>query len=276
MATAEKIGRNLREIGRAVLAGPAARRRVARRYIFDALRWLVPTVGVDTPEGRLFVATADRVIGREVFVAGGWEPGLLHRALELCGTPSEGTFVEVGANIGTTTVSAARLMRRVIAVEPAPSNLCLLRANVAANELDNVVVVQAACSAADGSGFLHLSPTNSGDHRVAERGGIAVPLRSLDAVLAELGVDDVRFLWVDTQGHEAEVLTGAGGLLASLPPLLIEFWPPVLGEAGAARLLDLTSGYGRCVDMSTGSVVTDRGALPALYRHGSTDLLFTE
>ncbi len=81
-------------------------------------------------------------------------------------------------------------------------------------------------------------------------------------------------MWIDTQGHEAKVLAGAEKTLARRPPMLIEFWPPVLGDAASA-VLDLLTNYGSCRDMRTGRLVERREELLQTYANDATDLLMT-
>ncbi len=50
--------------------------------------------------------------------------------------------------------------------------------------------------------------------------------------------DDVKYIWVDTQGHEGFVLDGAKKLLQSRKiPLFIEFWPDEMRRVGGLELL---------------------------------------
>ena len=70
------------------------------------------------------------------------------------------TFADIGANVGTTTVPALRAIGfgRGLAVEPAPSNLRLLRANLALNDLhERVTVVESAIGDRAGTMTLFIS-----------------------------------------------------------------------------------------------------------------------
>ena len=210
----------LRE-ARLALPTKQGRRELRRRYVFEVLRSVVPVVGVDTPAGLMFVSTRDRTVARYVYMTGAWDPNGLPDALHIAisrGYPglADRVFVEVGANIGTTTLQAARIASRCVVFEPEPRNLALLRANVAANELsDRVEVIAGAASATNGVKFLALSSVNDGGHRVASRGEIEIPTLRLDDALADRGVapSDIGLLWIDTEGHEAQVLAGAPVLL---------------------------------------------------------------
>jgi hypothetical protein len=98
---------------------------------------------------------------------------------------------------------------------------------------------------------MEISETNSGDHRVriatgpggspgeSERETVGVPAVRLDD---EIAARQVALLWVDAQGHEAHVLSGAQDLLATDTPVVIEYWPYGLRRAdGLERLETLIS-----------------------------------
>jgi FkbM family methyltransferase len=239
----------------------------------------VPFVGVETDGTIMFSATRDRTIGRSLYTRGWWDAEGLPKALRLAGVGlGEGRLmVEVGANIGTTTIQAAKLGARVLAFEPEPLNYRLLRANVAVNLLDDVVeCVQAGCSSTDGTTFMSLSSVNDGEHRVSRAGDLSIAVVRLDSALTARGIDpaDVALLWVDAEGHEAEVLAGAPRLLAAKPPIVIEFWPQGLGERWK-EFAAAVSAYSTVMDLSTGATTTVERART---RHwdGLTDLLFVD
>lgn len=165
--------------------------------------------------------------------------------------PLEGqTFLDVGANIGTASLCA--LVRQGAAgsllFEPHPSNLRLLRMNLAANDLTaRGRVCAVAVSDAEGEVTFEESEDNIGDHRVRDevsaaagalgeehRTTITVPATTLDAGIAAAGVDpaQVGLVWVDVQGHETQVLDGAASLLEAGVPWCVEFWPYGLDRAG--------------------------------------------
>lgn len=267
--------RNLREIRSAARAGPDARRQMTRRYVHDGLRHVVPYVGVETGGAIMFSATADRTAGRALYSRGWWDPEGLPNALARAGLNIGGRLVvEVGANIGTTTVQAARMGAQVLAFEPETTNYRLLRANVAVNQLDDrVECVHAGCSSETRLARMALSDVNPGAHRIADDGDAEVLLVRVDDALRERGISasEVALLWLDAEGHEVDVLAGASDLLSARPVVLTEFWPKAiahrLGEFEA-----MIADYTTIVDMSTGDVTTLTRAAET-HRHGLTDLL---
>ena len=147
------------------------------------------------------------------------------------------TFVDVGACVGYMTLLGAKAVGpagRVVAVEPSPANVALLRANVAANGATNVEFLAAAASEHSGSIGLSLSPWNTGDNRaypVPEMERVEVAAVRLDDVLRHLERVDV--VKVDTQGTDHRAIRGLAATLARCRPVLVvEFWPLGISESG--------------------------------------------
>jgi FkbM family methyltransferase len=219
----------------------AAASLIGRRLIFDRLHHLVPLVGVETHGVRLLADTRDGFIGRPLFTRRSpAEAPYLRLAVEIA-RPGRTTFVDVGANIGTTSILAVTRagFERAVAFEPSPRNLPLLRANVALNRLeDRVTVVPVALGEAAATTALLTQGSNPGDDHVGS-GDTVVEMRRLDDALSAAGIEpaDVGMLWIDVQGYEPFVLEGAGRYLDAPPPTVIEFWPAGLARAGGAARL---------------------------------------
>lgn len=221
------------------------RRAHLRELGFRMLRRVTPSVVVEDRGMRIHVQTADLEMSRLVYIFGLFDEDLLRHALDVLGQSLEGReLVDVGANIGTTTLGAIRAgASHVIAVEPAPANASSLRLTIADNGLaERVRLVEAAASDREGSVRLDLSPANSGDHRVrVERAhedaveSVEVPARTLDSIVEDPA--RVGLVWVDAQGHEAHVLAGAERLCEAGVPWVIEYWPYGLERAGSLERL---------------------------------------
>jgi FkbM family methyltransferase len=134
--------------------------------------------------------------------------------------------IEVGANIGTHTVSMANKLasmgRRLLAVEPQPvvfQNMC---ANLALNGLLNVLAENAACS--DKPGWLtfqmpdYRQENNSGGVSMREDsiGNQRVRAVLLDELVPENF--DVGLIKIDVEGFEQKVLEGATQTLKLFRP----------------------------------------------------------
>lgn len=227
--------------------------RALGRHItdLDRLRELTPIASSRTGPRMLF-NTRDQEMGPHIWAEGGYEESDLVWILDHLGHPQRRrTVVEVGANVGTTTIPLLGRFHasRVEIFEPAPENFRLLRCNLILNGMESRAVLhQLAVSDHDGRATLELCDWNNGDHRIvavdrsweilneSTRATTAVDVRPLnDALLSDPA--DVGLVWVDTQGHEAQVLTGASSLLGRGIPWVVEYWPYGLARAGGlARL----------------------------------------
>lgn len=171
----------------------------------------------------------------------------------------EGTSIgiDVGAHVGhMTSLMAARVgsTGRVIAIEPHPRLAALLRKS-AAEWAAPVETVEAAASNAKGS--LSLVPPapyelNSGTSFVGSGAGtLTVAAVTLDGTLGSL--EHSAVLKIDAEGHEAEVLSGAAGLLRTrkIRDVIFEdhhpFPSPAMQmlESSGYRLFQLGRGFTR-------------------------------
>jgi FkbM family methyltransferase len=155
-----------------------------------------------------------------------------------------GTMLDIGANIGRTSIPRAVLgdAQVVYAAEPEPGNYrCLVR-NIVSNGLAGLVLPeQIAIGSEDGEVPL-VQSKYIGGHAVRPAAAegpqtVRVRCRTLDRWVADLGVarESLTFVKVDVQGWEAHVLQGATGLLAARHVAWqLEVDPPLLDEAGSS------------------------------------------
>ncbi len=144
------------------------------------------------------------------------------------------TVLDIGAHHGLyTLLTAKRVGRggRVIAFEPSPRELRRLKKRMSVNRCRNVQVEACAVGDVSGEGELFVvggyrdwgnslrppavpEPTRT----------VRVPVRSLDEVLAERGIEHVDFIKLDAEGGELAVLRGAKRLLQTKgrPAILAE------------------------------------------------------
>jgi FkbM family methyltransferase len=180
----------------------------------------------------MYLHAHDEVITRDLSISGAIRDADLVLLGELAA--GAGTVVDVGANVGFAALTAARGGARVIAIEPHPENVRLLRANVERNDAD-VRVVAAAAWDAPGVVKLAEATTNTGDHRagvaIAGRTELEVPALRIDDVVGP--EEQVGVIKLDTQATEHVALRGARELLKRCRPvLLIEFWPKAIRDLG--------------------------------------------
>lgn len=202
----------------------------------------------------------DRLVSGPLFVSGGFQAAEVRAVLARMArdgrlAPPRDVIVDVGANIGTSALPfAVETGRRVLAIEPVPDVLDVLRRNVADNALERQVTCVQAAITADGRDRVRmvLPAGNSGGGEVERpglaplfgasypiRGAVDVPASGLDALLDAHGIapERVAFVWSDTQGCEADVIVSGGRLWAAGAPLFAELDPRSWGPDGAARLV---------------------------------------
>lgn len=140
------------------------------------------------------------------------------------------TVIDVGANIGLSTIMLARLTHHVVAYEPSPPNVAFLRRNLALNGITNVEIRVAAVSNKPGVLRFHVAQFGAGSHVVTSDyiGSATVPTVDVSAVtLDDEAHPSIAFIKIDAEGHEPDVLAGARRMLGRDRPLIyteISMW----------------------------------------------------
>jgi FkbM family methyltransferase len=194
-------------------------------------------------EGFSFFAQSVTPLGWQVLFFGTYEPEL--RAIFRSTIPPGGVVIDVGANVGWHSLLMARLAGpsgRILAVEPNPSVRDRLKANLDANEIENVTVLPFAFSNRDGRvGFYGPPATDggsgSGHLAISDSPGpeanFDVDARRLDALVDELGLQRLDLLKIDVEGFEWPVLLGAEISIAKFrPQIVFEFNLEYAGRGG--------------------------------------------
>lgn len=160
--------------------------------------------------------------------------------------------VDIGANIGFYTLLAADIVGehgKVIAFEPVPRNVELLRKSVEVNGYKNVTVVPKALSNRHGETRFLVNDQNRATGRIAIEGdddsSIQVEITTLDEYFGQHGTV-VDLMKIDAEGAEPAILEGARALLARSPDLIIltEYNPKLIrafGRQPTAYLRELSS-----------------------------------
>jgi FkbM family methyltransferase len=163
----------------------------------------------------------------------------------------QGTFVDIGANIGLYTIALAPLFGRTLAFEPNPVTFKVLEANLALCEVEaRIFNVGLSDRNGDASFFV---PKNGriGWATLTERYNshpakeTKVKLRTLDDVdAAEGNTTAVSLIKIDVEGHEPEVLQGAQRVLRRDGPVVL--FEVLAGADGRACVETLRAcGYSR-------------------------------
>lgn len=161
--------------------------------------------------------TSDLVVFNEVFGEKDYEFA--------CWDIKPQLIVDAGANIGMTTLYFARLnpQARIIAIEPEPSNVELLRRNTA--DMKQVMVKAAALWPRKSA--LDFSDANAGKWafsvRESDPESGAVAAVTIPEILAETGAERIDLLKIDIEGAERELFgDGAEQWLPRVGRIVIE------------------------------------------------------
>jgi FkbM family methyltransferase len=170
----------------------------------------------------------------------------------LKGLLSEGdTFVDVGANFGTFSLLASRIVGhdgRVFAIEPQPALGVFIGESLELSRVSNCELVQAACGSTvaeaellvpdDDSGRAGFFPAFSAQkpHKT-----VRVSIHTLDSLLADRLCPGRMVLKIDVEGSEVDVLDGSGETIRTRrPAILIELnpWSARAAGKGAREVVD--------------------------------------
>jgi FkbM family methyltransferase len=149
--------------------------------------------------------------------------------LRLLLSSGRGTFVDIGANIGSYTLVASEVAEAtVVSVEPHPLTFAALQQNVWRNRRRNVHCLNLALSGEDGeveftdtheSALNHVIQGGGGQERQVAK--LRVPCRRFDTVCRALKlVPD--FIKIDVEGYEDAVLKGFGEFAGLARIIIVE------------------------------------------------------
>jgi FkbM family methyltransferase len=178
-------------------------------------------------------------VQRRLYYHGGFD---VHDVRELLArVPAGGVFFDIGSYFGYYSLRAAQRGARVCAFEPDAANFALLAQHIALNSFDQTIrAFPLALSDAPGRArFAGASAENRGTGHLAstDEAGGEVALTTLDAFVAEQGIERLDALKLDVEGAECRVLAGGEETLRRFrPALLVELNPPCLERAGASEL----------------------------------------
>jgi FkbM family methyltransferase len=258
MTAPSRIALTRARVGRIIGLNVHARgtERVIRRLIPPGDRKAYVAGTVRALDGTLFHVDTRSLLEWALWVFGGFELDLqetMRRWLR-----AGDVAVDVGANVGIHTCAIARHVGprgTVIAIEPLPELAQRLQANCELNGLRNVVLVTKAASSSSGHGLLFPpvpGAVNRAQGSLYRLAGLAavpwnVELETVDAILLERGIDRLRLVKIDVEGHELAVLSGMEQALRLWRPyVLFEFHPDTYRAAGAewAQVRDLFEAVG--------------------------------
>lgn len=191
--------------------------------------WVTPR---DFPELRFLAPT--RSLGVEMSSGPDREPET-REWIEQIDPISDPVLWDIGANVGSFTVLAAKRGIRVVAVEPMPQNLYLLTSNIVENRVaERCTVLPLAVSGDTGPNSFWLTSDDFGSARHA----FGLPIRdgqelntvmsfnivgvTIDDAVASLGLPAPTHLKIDVDGIDDEIIYGADESLTKIEGICCE------------------------------------------------------
>lgn len=223
----------------------AALQRLGRRYGITDVR-------VSGNYGVIEGALADTAILATYARTRCWVPGVNAAIDAYFERHGSGTYIDIGANIGLTTIPiACRPGIACKAFEPEPQAFRYLAANLSQNcPAANIETFNFALSDRRGTIAFELSDDNLGDHRIrlnaanssfgeAGRCVIEVSTKRLDDVLRAEELLRPIAIRLSAQGAECRILEGGRAILEATSLFTFEFWPYGIARMGddARRLI---------------------------------------
>jgi FkbM family methyltransferase len=133
--------------------------------------------------------------------------------------------LDCGANVG---VTIRRWLEdgasKIVAIEPAPENILVLKRNFAAEiAAGKVIVYEKGVWDKEETLTLQVDPQNSAAdsfiiHREGGKEVMKIPVTTIDKLVAELNLERVDFIKMDIEGAEQRALAGARETLAKYHP----------------------------------------------------------
>ena len=164
----------------------------------------------------------------------------------------EGTFVDVGAHMGTYSIILGKKCKEVHSFEAQRSTFDCLTISICVNNAFNIKQYNVALGEKEGSLTLYqvsedgggssLRPEVSRNTNLPIIGEETVAIKTLDS----FGLKNVDFLKIDVEGYELDVIKGASMTLIdnNFPPFIFEAWPDDWYKDDKELLLSFVRGLG--------------------------------
>lgn len=165
--------------------------------------------------------------GKEVYNLGFYEVGTID-IINKCLNPSD-NFIDVGASIGLMSVFASKKSPQgtVLSFEPQKERFEIIQSNAKLNSCSNMIIYNNGLGEKEDQLKLYtdvFSPSimdteqSKGKHEL-------IDILVLDKVIEDIGIDTIKFIKIDVEGFELNVLKGATNLLSmeNAPIICIEY-----------------------------------------------------
>ena len=208
----------------------------------------------------------------EIFFKGVYEPHIENYIKQILNPGS--VAIDVGANVGVHTVVMANRVGpngKVFAFEPNKFVSKRLSDNIKLNNFTNVVLLNDALSDKDSSITLHAFREGTSRQGMAsfyvdipegDRIDTMLKTKTFDSLVAELRINRIDFIKIDTEGNDFNILLGMKeSIIRFRPEIIFEYSRESLSRSGHSwsDVLNLFNGLGYSL-----SAITSSGIAPIL------------
>jgi FkbM family methyltransferase len=158
-----------------------------------------------------------------------YEPALCKLLKSASARAGEGIAMDIGANIGATSIFLASLRPEVLAFEASPRTRKILEENITNNQIRNIHIFPYGLGECDGELLITAAPDN------ASGGFISATIQHLDGHITEAATikngdsllqescpnKRIALIKIDVEGHELEVLSGLSNRLKRDNPVIV-------------------------------------------------------
>ncbi|MEM9276109.1 MAG: FkbM family methyltransferase [Cyanobacteria bacterium P01_F01_bin.143] len=136
--------------------------------------------------------------------------------------------MDIGANIGCTSILFGELADQVISFEPSPTTFNLLQKNIQQSGLENITLHNYALGSSNITSQITYSPANRSGGFISNKTRIStghvtekIEARRLDDIIDNLEIQKIDFIKIDVEGFEKEVIEGARNAIERFRPIIV-------------------------------------------------------
>ena len=193
----------------------------------------------------VLIVHTNEFISEKIFIDGSFEFLAFERTIAIIKKFNKlNTLVDIGANIGTTSIPALTkgFFKNAIVIEPEIKNFRILMSNIYLNNLEKRITAHNLALTDKENSLLYLEifkEGNNGKHKISKENLSNKKFDSeniqkakgntLDKIAPNITRED-SLIWMDAEGYEGIILKGANSTIVKKIPLVVEFDPVMMSE----------------------------------------------